>query len=204
MVVLDAPAGIAAAVGPELASVRAVVLTSGRARSLSGLVELLEALAAHRDPDLPLTLHVPLGEERGAALADLWVQHWPGRYPLTVDAERPGATFEVGALTVRTLALRSGEPDWSAGSVRSRVAVGVSVRSGEARAAVLFGAAPEPGLERWCAGADLAVVEVGVVPWPRSDVAWRLRPDEAVAIGQGARELWIVGDDGQRLDDQVS
>lgn len=203
-VAIDAPAGMAAAIGADLARLSAIVVTSGRARAIGGLIELLEATAAHRDPALPLVLHVPFGEERGAALADLWVQHWQGRFPLTVDAERAGVRFDAGGMQITTVALRAAEPDWAARDVVPRVAIGVIAEHAGARVAILLGAAPDPGLERHCAGADLAVIEVGVLPWPRSDVAWRLRPDQAIAVGAGARALWIVGDDGRRIEAPAS
>lgn len=199
---IDAPAGAAGALGFELRSLDAVLLTSGRARSVGGLIELLEAAALYRDLGDPLDVHVPLGEERGPALADFWVQHWPGRFPLTVDAARPGSTFSVGPITVTTFPVRAGEPRWSDRQVEPRVAIGATVLCADRRIVVLFGAGPDPALERHVRHADVLVVEVGVVPWPnespRGRSPWRLRFDEALALGQSTVDLWIVGDDGSR------
>jgi hypothetical protein len=201
---IDAPAGLSATVGNQLSALSAVVLTSGRARAVGGLVELLEAVAGAGEREHPLVLHVPFGEERGAALADLWVQHWAGRYPLTLDSERPGSRFQVGPLEVTTLPIRSGEPVWATGTVSPKVGVGVEVLHRGRRLVALLGAAPEPALERYCADADWLVVEVGVTRWPRTEVPWRLRADQAVALGRTAKRLWIVGDDGRRLRTPMS
>jgi hypothetical protein len=196
---VDAPPGIAQALGPDLPRVRAVVLTTGRARSVAGLIALLTALEPHRPADRALPLYLPLGEERPAAVAGVWVDQWD-RYPLIIDAQMPGAPLSIGPFELETRAVRVGEPRWHPARVDERVGMALRARAdGEDPVAIVLGAAPDRGLARWCAGARLAIVEVGVAPWPPTDAPWRLRPDEAVQVGAGARELWVVGDDGQRL-----
>ncbi|MEQ1564867.1 MAG: hypothetical protein ABMA64_04460 [Myxococcota bacterium] len=197
-ILIDAPTGAAAELGEDLGRLRAVVLTTGRARSLAGLLELLSAAERFRG-GAPLELHLPLGEERGAAVAEVWAHHWDA-YPLVIDAQQPGSTFSVGPFDVSTAAVQVGDPRFHPERVEARLGLGLRISTGAGGPiAVLLGAAPDPGLHRLCAGAELAVIEVGVAPWPRVDRAWRLRTEQALAVGAGARQVWLVGDDGQRL-----
>lgn len=200
VVLFDTPAGLPEALGPTLGRVRALVFTTGRIRSVGGLVPLLCALEPHRSVDAALPVHPPLGDERSAALAEVWERFWPDRYPIVLDVVRPGGSFDVGPLQVTTFPIQVGEPRWRDGTVDPGVGVGLRIETPDLTVALLLGAAPSSGLARITADVDLAVIEVGVVPWPRTPVPWRLRPDEAVALGVGARELWVTGDDGQRLD----
>lgn len=195
---LDAPPGISDALDPQqLGQLRAVVLTSGRVRAVGGLVPLLVALERYRDADAALELWVLLGEERGAMLAETWVRGWPDRYPLTVDAAAPGAELDIAGFRVQTLELPSGEPRFRAQEVVRQRATAVRVASAGSVVAWVPGAAPGRAVERACADADLAVIEVGVVPWPRTERRWRLTAADALAAAPDQAELWVVGDDGR-------
>ncbi len=190
---VDAPPGIA--LGSDAALIRGVVLTSGRMQAVGGLLAVLAALEPHRQ-DTPLQIHFLLGEERAAALTEAWSHGWPDRYPLTLDAEFPGGHFEIEGVSFSTFPIRSGDPRWRAATVDSAVAVALRIVAPEAVVAWIPAAAPERGLARICAGADLAVVEVGVKPWPKTTERWRLSLPDALKIGVDAGELWVVGDDG--------
>ena len=126
-VLVDVPSGIEEDLGEALGELSAIVLTSGRIRTTAGLLGLLAALEPHRDPELPLRLHVPWGEERGAALADTWSRLWPGRFPVEVDAERAGAVIEVGEIEITTHPIRAGEPHWQQGTVEAVPAVALTL-----------------------------------------------------------------------------
>lgn len=193
--VVDAPPGVGAWLGEDAAAVRAVVLGGGRMASVGGLLELLDVLAPHRGAT-PLDLRVLLGEERGATIAETWVRAWGAPYPVTIDAERIGGRLELGSLEVELLPVRAGEPDWRHGTVRSRPQAAMRIHTPDAVIAWVAGAAPSAAVDRACAEADLAVVEIGVVPWPASEHAWRLTAQEAVRRAASARSLWVVGDDG--------
>lgn len=197
---VDVPAGAAdllRAAG-ALSSVRSVLLTSGRVRAVEGLVPLLCALEPLRD-DSPLPIRTCLGEERGPTLASAWTRAWPDRYPLLLDALAPGSEEEIGAFSIRTIPLRHGEPRWRTGTVEPAVAVAVRVTVPEGVIAWVPGAAPSPAVRRACRGADLAVVEVGVEPWPQTPEPWRLTLEEALRDADEAGEAWLVGDDGRFL-----
>lgn len=193
----DAPPGVVERLGDRARKLQGIVLTSGRVRAVGGLVPLLVELARFRMGSVPLSLRFLLGEERGAMLAETWVRGWPDLYPLTLDAELPGSAFDVGDLAVETVAVRAGEPRWREGTVEPLVAVALRIGFGEVQVAWVPGAAPTPAVDRACAGVALAVVEVGVVPWPRADQPWRLGMADALRAGEGADELWVVGDDGR-------
>lgn len=196
--VLDAPPTVVEALGEALPLTRAVVLSGGGAGSVGGLVPLLTALAPYRD-GAPLDLRLVLGEERGAALAETWVRAWGQPYPLVVDAERPGGRLELGPIEVELVPMKAGEWDWAAAQVRSRVQVALRVHTPDGVVVWVPGAAPGTAVVRACRGADLAVIEVGVTPWPRHPGRWRLSAAEAVRAGGEAGQLWLVGDDGRPL-----
>jgi hypothetical protein len=195
---VDVPAGIERALGDRLGRLRAIVLTGGSPRAVGGLVPLLCALEPWRDPEAELPVHVPIGEDRGAALADAWVRHWPDRFPVTVDAERPGITFDAGPFEVTTFEVRAGEPRWRTGTVEPRVAVAVRVRTEDLVVVLVPAAAPSTVIERACRDADIAVIEVATVSWPTTAERWRPTAEEALRLGAGAgaKEVWLVGDDG--------
>lgn len=197
VLLIDAPPVSVALLQPWLPNVRAIALTSGRLSSVGGLLPMLCALEPHRGPDSALTLHLPGSDERGAALAEVWVRCWPDRYPLTIDSDRPGSDFEVGRITVHTHPLETAEIVHGAASVQD--AIGMIVRTPDLAIAYLRGMAPPRMLERWLA-VDLAILEVGLSPWPRTDRPLRLRIDEASRIGASAGELWLVSDEGRSVD----
>lgn len=185
-----------------LSSVRAVALTSGRSPIVSGLLPLLCALEPWRAEDALLALHLPSLDERGAAIADVWSRYWPESYPLGVDSERPGTAFEAGPVEVTTRSLITGELRRS--GVQPMGAAGMILRTADLSVALVRGAAPLPSLQRWLSAEpiDLAIVEVGVLPWPRTDRPLRLRLDEAASLASKAGELWLVGDDGKLVSGQ--
>lgn len=198
---LDAPGGVDEridAIG-ALGRIRGIALSGGRIESVGGLVPLLCALEPHRlDQSLPLRF--PLGEERGASLADVWVRGWAEDQPLEISAEAPGSVLDLGPFSVRTFPIRRGEPRWrpqphviGASAVAFRVEVeGLVV-------AWVAGAGPGGAVRRACDGADLAVVEVGVKPWPPSDQPWRMSVADALTWSGTVETLWLVGDDGEAL-----
>ncbi len=196
--VLDAPPSVVEALGDALPMVRAVVLSGGRAASVGGLVPLLTALAPHRD-GVALDLRLVLGEERGAALAETWVRAWGQPYPVVIDAERPGGLLKLGPVEVELVPMKAGEWHWGEGTVRSRLQVALRVRTPDAQLVWVPGSAPGTAVARACEGADLVVIEVGVVPWPRHDGRWRLSAGDALGAARDA-ELWLVGDDGEPLE----
>lgn len=194
---LDVPPGAVERLGDRLPRLRSVALTSGRVRAVGGLVPLLVELGRWRVGDVPLALRFPLGEERGAMLAETWVRGWPDLYPLTLDAEVPGSTFDAGDAVVTTVPLRAGEPRWRDGSVQPVTAVAHRIDVAGRRVVWIPAAAPDGALRRAAAGADLAVIEVGSVPWPRTDARWRPGMEDAMALRDAVGELWVVGDDGR-------
>jgi hypothetical protein len=193
-VLVDAPPGTV--LGDEAALIQSIVLTSGRMQAIGGLLPVLAELEPHRVADVPLRVHCPLGEERVPSLLAVWSQGWPDRYPVTLDSAFPGGQFEVGSLGFETLPVISGEVRWQQQEVSPQVAVAVRIIAPEATVVWVPAAAPEAGLKRLCAGADLAVVEIGVQEWPRTRERWRLAVTDALKIGDNVGELWIVGDDG--------
>jgi hypothetical protein len=196
--VVDAPRGVAEAVVDVLPRVHGVVVSSGRLASVRGLLGLLDALGPHRDDDAPLSVVAATGEERVGLLVEAWQKGW-GRYPVLLDAVMPGEPVDVGDLTVTLSPLRRGEPDWRRSVVEPAAGFGVAVDVGGRRIVWVPAAAPDERVRRLCEGADLAVVEVGVIPWPRSDRALRPTLQDVAALTSGADEVWWVGDDGRAL-----
>lgn len=194
---LDVPPGAVERLGDRLQRLRSVALTSGRVGAVGGLVPLLVELARWRVGDVPLALRFPLGEERGAMLAETWVRGWPDLYPLTLDAEVPGSTFDAGDAVVTTVPVRAGEPRWRDATVQPIPAVALRIEVDGRRVAWVPACAPDGALRRAASGADLAIVEVGQAPWPRTDERWRPSTADALALRERVGELWVVGDDGR-------
>ncbi len=194
---LDVPPGSSRLMSPtQLGRLRAVALSGGRMQSIGGMVGLLCQLEPGRSQDAALSLWFALGHERGPMLAETWVRGW-GRYPVTLDAEAPGAEFDVGAMAVKTVSYAAGEPRWGdEPTVESRQAVGFRVTVAGQTIAYAPAAARPQAVQRLVRGADLAIVEVGAVPWPRSDRQWRLTLADAVQATADVQNTWIVGDDG--------
>jgi len=191
---LDAPRGVSDRLGARLSRIRAVVLTSGRAGSVCGLVSLLASLQPHRDH--PLRVFFALGEERGAGLAEAWVRGWPDSFPVDLDGVMAEATLDEGPFEIRLRELRAGEPRWRRDDVVRTYAHAVSVRTSSGHVVWVPSCAPTTHVSRATHGADLAVIEVGVTPWPRSSHRWRMSTSDAIRLC-GAEELWTPGDDGK-------
>lgn len=198
--VIDAPASAAAglaAIG-ALPRVRGVVLTGGRVQSVGGLPALLCALEPHRPADTPLPIWSPMGDERGALLAEAWSRGWPDRFPLQIDTEAAGAVLELPPFRVHTFAVTRGEPRWKPSpSVFPESAAALRIEYGGLAVAVVFGAAPGTVVRHACRGAALAIVEVGVLPWPATDQPWRMTTEQAALAAADAAVVWMVGDDGR-------
>ena len=198
---LDAPPGITRALGPRIASVRAIVLTGGRWQSVGGLIELLAQLGPYRS-GLPMDLRLPLGAERGVALAETWIRAWGSPYPLAIDLVRPGIGHDMGPMGVELRTVRSAEPDGTGEGIVPRLQVATRLTTPDAVVVWVPAAAPGEGVRKLCVGADLAIVEAGTRPWPAHEGRWRMTPTEALTHGSGAGEAWVVGDDGLLLDHQ--
>ena len=195
---LDAPPGIEQRLTREqLGRLRAVIVTSGRPQSIGGLIGLLSALEPFRHR-APLDVHTSAGEERSALLVGAWVRGWPDRYPVVVDTHMPGDAYDLGPFQVRTVSVRHAEPRWvDAPFIESATGVAIEVTAGDTGIAWIPGAGPCAAVQRLCTRADLAVVEVGVAPWPGSDEPWRLSVSAAMkAAARAIGEVWLVGDDG--------
>lgn len=196
---LDAPEGCSTLLHEELGRIGTILLSGGRIRSVGGLLPLLCAMDAVRTD--PLVVWSPAGEERPGLLCDAWSRGFVGGYPLLVDVEAPGRRFEAGPFAIESVPVVRGEPRWRGGEgVSLVVAAGFRVSYG----GVTFGFAPGagPGAHRIARGADLAVLEVGVLPWPASNDDLRHDVVAATAAGAGARRLVLVGDDGEPLGER--
>jgi len=172
------------------------VLTRGRVQSVGGILPLLVAMMPHRVTGVPLPLWVPLGEERGAMLAETWVRGWPESYPITLDAVGVGTRWNRGDFRLSLHGVRAGEPRFRAGTVEAVIGTALRVETDDMVLAWVPAAAPSPAVARVCRGADLVVVEVGHVPWPHTTERWRMSVSEALVLGGDSSELWIVRDDG--------
>jgi len=202
---IDAPTGVAKVLTAmeTLERVQSVILTGGRLLSVDGLLGLLCALEPHRPEDHSLELRFPLGEERPATLASAWRSGWLPRYPLSLDGMMPGESLCAGPFTVYTQRILRGEPRWRpTPGVERVVAMALRVEVAGVSVAWVPGGATSRSMARLCQGVDLAVVEVGVQPWPRSAHRWRLSMDDAVNIASEADSAWLVGDDGRPMGDK--
>jgi hypothetical protein len=197
---LDCPSGAAETIGSRLEPLVAIALTSGRIESVGGLPAVLCELQRYRNPEQALPIHFCLGEERAPTLASAWSQAFSGGFPVAFDAEVPGARFAEGEFTVSTCSVVHGEPNWVAKMVERAIGLALRIETRDLTMVWIPGAAPSPTLRRWCSGADLAVVEAGIRPWPPMSQEWRMTAEQAYSIGQCAGELWLVGDDGFRLE----
>lgn len=197
---LDCPSGAAENIGSPLEILVAIALSSGRIEAIGGLPSLLCALQQHRGPAQALPIHFCLGEERAPTLASAWSQAFSGGFPLSFDAEIPGARFAEGEFVVSTCSVVHGEPNWSAKTVERNVGLAMRIDTPEMSLAWVPGAKATPALQQWCSGRDLAIIEVGVRPWPLTKQRWRMTTAEACSIGAGAGEIWLVGDDRLRLE----
>lgn len=198
---LDAPEGAATALESldALGSLDAIFLSGGRPRAIGGLLGVLDAIGHGRPANRSLIVWAPLGEDRPSMIVDVWQRGVPPNFELIVDAEAPGAAIRIGAFTVHTVAIRRGEPQWAPPDVVPVPAVGFRVR-GPVEVAYLGG----PSTAALCQGAKVAIVEVGVRPWPSHPEPWRLSVDQAVHRAAGAEMVVVVGDDGRIVGGDAS
>lgn len=198
---IDAPEGSAAALESldAVGSLDAVLLSSGRPRAIGGLLGVLDAIGYGRPSDRALVVWSPLGEDRPGMIVDVWERGAPPNFPLVVDGEAPGALIRVGAFAIHTASVRRGEPRWVPPDVVPVPAVGFRV-SGPVEIAYVGG----PATPALCKGAKVAVVEVGVRPWPSHPEPWRLSVDQAVRLAAGAQLVVLVGDDGRIVGGDAS
>lgn len=188
-VLFDAPDGAGRALHEAGLDPDVVAFSGGRLPSVCGLAGVVAAAIA-RGRTRPLRVWSVLGEERASRLVDA-VSAWRLPFDLVVDAEPPGATFAVGPAMVDVVALRRGEVEGA--NVVPVAAVGFRVR-GPVEVAFVPGCGP--GTRSLCEAATLAVVEVGVAPWPHHPEPWRFSVDEAITAARRARQVVLVGDDG--------
>lgn len=201
VILVGAPLDAVAALGDDASRLSTLVLPTDRTRDLAGVVALLDAVGRARGGPQPL--HVLLGAdaERGGALASAWTRGWADVLRLDVDAVMPGGVVDAaGGATVEAVPLALGEARH--GAVRRVSGGGLRLTVGAATVAVVPAARPGPQLARLCHGADLAVIEVGVTPWPASDAPWRPTLSDAARAAEGAAEAWLVGDDARWLGDE--
>jgi hypothetical protein len=202
VVVVDVPAGLTQTLCDRglVKRIRTVLVSTGGVASIGGLLPLLHEVARHQSPEFPFVLCGPMGDERVGLMAELWSRGWPDQLTIGVDALVPGTTCEVGSLMARTVGLEMGEPVWQPEqTVRAVTGLGWRFEMGKTAIVWLKSCAPSPYLARLCRGATLAILEVGVQPWPSSDRQWRLSSTDASQIGLLAQELWLVGDQGGPL-----
>jgi hypothetical protein len=120
---------------------------------------------------------------------------WPGRYPILLDAIQPGTAVDEGPMQIQTFALRAAEPLWRSGA-QPVMAIGVRVHIADTTVVWVPGTAPCRAVTRATRDADLAILEIGVTPWPRTTERHRMSLTDALQISE-ARALWVVGDDGR-------
>lgn len=198
-VLIDAPVGVDRALEEAglLPSLQGVVISSSRTRSVAGLLALWDALGRARQRTFNVT-HV-LGDERTPLLAAAWAQGWPDGVGLDLDGLTPGGITEIAGVEVELVPLRMGEASWGPGAVHPVTGCGLRLRVRGQTIAWAPTCRPGTAVARLCLGADLAVVEVGTGPWPASEAPWRLSVDDATRAGVGAREVWLVSDEGERV-----
>lgn len=193
---LDAPVNAAESCRRALPTLDTVVLSSGRMHSVRGLLALLEARSTQHPG--PLTVLSSASDERVPAIVEVWTRGWPERGQVQLDGLLPGDAIELDDLRLALLPLTRGE----VGPRGVHAAPGCAVRLTTPDTSLVWlpAAGPGPVARRLCTGADLAVVEIGLQPWPSSERRWRLTTQEAIDAAQGAGELWMVGDDGRFVD----
>lgn len=188
VLLIDCPEGTAARLGSRVDYINAVVATSGSIDALGGLLALWCRVAENRG-DAPLPLHVVLGDERGSALAETWLRDWGGALPVPVDAVRDGQEYDSGPFELVGYASR----ERSDGP-----AVALRITTPDVVLALIPRGALDAG--RGCArGVDLALVEL-----PRQTGRPGLAPsttaERATNAAAGAREIVVVGPDGEAVD----
>lgn len=199
---IDAPAGIARALAEAdgLHDLRTVIVSTNRLRSVEGLPGLCEAIARARGKDAVLHVVHGLDCPRVAAIADAWTRGWPDSTGIALDGVRSADPIELaGDAEVTLTSLTAAEPGPGGGVVPvSGAAVRVSV--GGVDIVWVPAARPNAAHARASVGAALAVLEIGRAPWPKVEQPWRPTLPQALAVSQHADAVWIVGDDGARVD----
>jgi hypothetical protein len=133
-------------------------------------------------------------------MVEAWSRGWPDQLSLGLDTVLPGAHFNMGPLKVRTIGLEMGEPIWQPKpQIKPVQGLGWRFSIGQTTIVWIRTCAPRDALAHFCKDATLAIVEVGVRPWPNSEQRWRLSVSDASQYGLSARELWLVGDEGGPL-----
>ncbi len=193
-ILLGAPLAAVSRLGPSVDALDAVILPTGHLRLLDGLVPLL----ASRTTDRPLTVVSLVGEPRSMALVDAFSRGWPHRAQPEVDVFVAGQPIALGPTQLHTRPARAGEPHGDAVSVVA--GCGVRLTAAGQTIAFLPAVAPSRGWRAFVGQAELAVVEVGVRPWPPGQRPWRHDTASAISAAREARRLWLVGDDGRPLD----
>jgi hypothetical protein len=202
-VLLEAPPGVDAALAHvgALRGLRAVVLATGRMRSVGGLLGVLDAVSRARGRTVPVHVVHPVDVERAAVVADAWTRGWPEGVAVELDAVVPGHPVPVAGLEVTFAPLAMAD------AVGDRVVpvTGSGVRVELDGVVLAWAPVARPGaaLRRLCEGADLAVVEVGRRPWPEGAEGWRVDVHGADEAARTARSRWRVGDDGVLVGDEL-
>jgi hypothetical protein len=168
--------------------------------SVGGLLPLLDAVHMTHSEHFPFTLRAPMGDERPGLLVEAWARGWPGRVSMGLDALYPGATFEMGSWHIQTFGIELGEAIYGS-DPRIEACVGMAWRIEVNGQTIVWvkSCMPNRMISKVCKDASLAIVEVGVRPWPKSNHRWRLSTAEASQYGLLAGELWLVGDEGGPL-----
>jgi len=199
---LDAPPGVIQHLNHHdlLPSLRTVCCSSGQMSSLGGLLPLLDEVHRVQSSRFPFTLRAPMGDERLGLVVEAWSRGWPGRVPIGLDGLYPGAKFEMGSWRVRTFGIEMGEVIYGE-HPHIEPCVGIAWRIEVEGETIVWirSCTPHQMIEKMCKDASLAIVEVGVRPWPKSERRWRLSVSNASQYGMLAKELWLVGDEGGPL-----
>ena len=202
-VLLDAPLDAIPALIQDgvVARIRTVAFSSGATSALGGFIPLLEAMCRHHLPEFPFVFWGPMGEERPGLMIEAWSRGWPGRLSLGLDTILPGSRFEMGPFDVKTVGLEIGEPIWQpTPHVKAGQGLGWRFTYGQTTIVWVRTCTPSDALAHFCKDTTLAIIEVGVQPWPNTDRRWRLSVSDASQYGLSAQELWLVGDEGGPLN----
>lgn len=178
-----------------------MVVSSDRTRSVEGLIGVAAAARrAGRTRDL--TVVHPLTAERPSVLANAWSTGWPEGPGLMLDAVAPGGDIDWVGGVIRLVPLRVGEAVNN--GVRPVAGVGVVIDLDGGRVVWVPSSRPGASARRLAHGATLAVMEVGVLPFPRTEHPWRRSLGDALRDASGAADVWLVGDDGRRVGGDVN
>ena len=203
VVLVDTPPGLVHILDKLdlIQGVRSVAVSSGKIASTGGLISIMDAMARHHSADFPFVLRGPIADERPGIMVEAWSRGWPDRFSIGLDGMIPGTNFQMGPFHVRTIGLEIGEPLYQPeAQVRGTMGLGWRFELGDTAIVWIRTCAPLDALARFCQDATLAILEVGVQTWPKSDRRWRLSVNDASRYGVLAQELWLVGDEGGPLN----